>query len=145
MGAQLQIAIFEADLFVDFVVAQIERHRFGAVFDRQFVDDDFHFTRFEVGVFESFASGAYFSRGDEDILVAHFVGDFVRFGAVGGVADELYRFVFVSEVDKHDASVVSSARDPTRYGDGLSDERSVDIGAVVCSHMLSFGHMHRCL
>jgi hypothetical protein len=61
----------------------------------------------------------------------------VRIGIVCGVTDELDDFIFVTKVDKDNASVVSSAGDPTGYGDFLTDMFFIDLGTIVCSHVHS--------
>jgi hypothetical protein len=61
----------------------------------------------------------------------------VRFGIVSRVTDKLDNFIFVTKVDKNNASVVSTAGNPTGYGDFLTDMFFIDLGTIVCSHVHS--------
>ena len=83
------------------------------------------------------AGRARTSAGDlQAELVAHFLGDRERRGAVR-VADDLHQAFAVAQVDEDHAAVVAAAMRPAHQRDRLAEERFAHQAAVGRSHHIT--------
>ena len=141
-AAQIEVAVFETDGFVDLVAlvsADDERRRTGLAENLQFRGDHFNFAGFQLRVFEAWGAFLYGAAYLDDVFAAHLGGCCERAGAIVAVAgctgrvSAIGRIALrvirngdlrdarpVAQVEEDQAAVVAAAVDPAREGDLFS-------------------------
>jgi len=90
--------------------------------DNQLGRTDFDFARSDVRIHEPFTSQTHDTVCLDDVFVAERTGQFVSFGTVGRVEDNLNQAVTVSDVDEDQPAVVTVIVDPAadlNFGFGM--------------------------
>ena len=111
--AQIQIAVFEADLLtgVDIVFDEKRRRRRHIEYP-QLVAIDLDFAGGQFGIDHAFGAGFDLALDGDDVFAAQLIGFLVRSEIVLGVEYDLGDAIAVAEVDKDHAAVVAPAPDP---------------------------------
>jgi len=115
------------------MLVQLERQRLGTVQHHQFVGEHFHLTRAEVRIRSAGRALAHHAFHLQHELATYPFGLTENFRTVG-VEHHLQQAFTVAQVNKNDAAMVTPTPHPTSDGYRLTDERFVDLTAVMGTH-----------
>jgi len=114
---QVQIAVFEPDIFRDVFIVKREGRCFGFVEDFQFGNDDFHLPGGKRRILHARRPSAHSAFHGQNVLAA----DFVRFSMDGfprfGIKNNLNDALAIPEIDKNDAAVIAPPVHPSHQND----------------------------
>ncbi len=130
--AQVEVAVFEADLFVDVdVVFNVERRRLGRIEDTQFFAADFDGPCLHLGVDRIFIAHADDAAYSQDVFRTYLFSFIERNLFIVRRSDDLYDARTVAEVDENQSAVVAAAFDPASQDDFFAVVRFTYFSAVL--------------
>ncbi len=132
LAPQVEVAELEADLLAH-VLVELERQRLGAVEHGQFAGQELDLARGEVSVGGALRPRPHHARDRQYVLAAHALGLGEHAGSVR-IEHDLQQAVAIAQVHEDDAAVVAATVDPAGDRDRLTDERLVDLTAVMGTH-----------
>jgi hypothetical protein len=133
LAAQVEIAVLQADVFVDVVVVDLEGRRQAGVEDLQRLGQHLDHAGGQIRVLGAGRPGAHFADHLEDEFRAGLLGQLEGLRGVR-VDDHLDRAFTVAQVDEDDPAVVAAAMRPAAQGDDVAGVRAVDGAAVMGTH-----------
>ena len=139
--AQVEIAVFQAHLFVDVVLIHHEWWRVRGVVDLDLVSKDFNAAGDHVAVLGAGGTRAHLAGDADAVFVAQ------RFGQLEGVRairvdHDLGDALAITQVDKDDAAVVAATVHPAGEGHDLFEVFLVDETGVGSTHGFSRCQFH---
>ncbi len=130
--AQVEVAVFEADLFVDVdVVFNVERRRLGRIEDAQFFAADFDSARLHLGVDRIFITHADDAAYSQDVFCTYLFCFIERNLFIIRRSDDLYDARTVAEIDEDQSAVVAAAFYPAGQDDFFAVVRFTYFSAVL--------------
>ena len=130
--AKVEVAVFQADLFVDVdVVFNVERRRLRRIEDAQFFAADFDRAGLHLGVDRVGVTHADDAADDENVFRADLFCLIERSLFVVRGSDDLYDARAVAEVDENQSAVVAAAFNPAGQDDFFALIRFAYFSAVV--------------
>ena len=134
-ASEVEIAIRQAQLFIRVLIV-MERRRFGPVQDRQLMCQHFDLTRRHVRVDRAFRALPYYTFDREDELAANTLRLGKNLGPVR-VEYHLQQAFPVAQIDEDHTTVIAPAMHPATHRDLLTDQRFVNLSAIMASHRIS--------
>ena len=130
--AQVEVAVFEADLFVDVdVVFNVERRRLGRIEDAQFFAADFDSARLHLGVDRIFITHADDAAYSQDVFCTYLFCFIERNLFIIRRSDDLYDARTVAEIDEDQSAVVAAAFYPAGQDNFFAVVRFTYFSAVL--------------
>ena len=129
--AQVEVAIFEAQVFVDLRIVERERRHVGFVEHAQFARDHFDPARGELGVLRAREARDDFAGDLDHVLAAQSVRSFGDLRMFLGTKDDLRQTFAIAQVDEDDAAMVAPRIHPAGERDGLVDVGFTELVAVM--------------
>ena len=133
VAAQVDIAVFQPQVFVHILVIELERRRVGAVENFQLVRQHLDFAGGQLRVDGGLVAQPHLAFHPQHKLVAHLLGQRKHVGAIR-VEHNLHQPFAVAQVDKNHAAVVAPAVRPAAQGHLLSVQCFGDLSAIMTAH-----------
>ena len=119
-AAQVEVAVFEAEVFVGDFLIDLEGEDVGFVEESELGGDEFDFAGGDFVIFGAGEAGVDAAADHDDVFVAEFVACGGGLGIFFGAEDDLGDAFAVAQVDEDDAVVIAHTIDPAGEGYGLA-------------------------
>ncbi len=129
---QIEVAILQAQLLARLLV-MMERRRFRAIENLKFVRKHFDLPRRHIRIdraFRTFANQPFYRQ---HVLTANALSRCENLGAIR-IKNDLQQALTIAKINKDHAAVIPSAVDPATDRDFLSDQRLINLTAIMATH-----------